>query len=333
MNVLYTCDNNYVWIMGISMISLFENNKEMNQIVVYLLGDNVSQKNKDTLKDIANKYNRKCVIVDIPELNIPDVLCSQRWPKSAFSRLYAGELLPDNVEKVLYLDCDTIVKNSIRELWNVDNSDFVISGVKDCISRQYRKNIGIPDTAAYINAGVLLMNLNLLRKTNISKRIDSFLNKYQKFIHYADQDVLNGIFKGNFGILNSEYDLMTLVCTYSYNEIIKLRNPSNYYSKIEIEKAKENTKIIHYTTCMLSVRPWFENSEHPYANDFLKYMKLSPWKEKNLLKESNKKSKKNEVLRVVFKMPKGIRYSLIGLVHSKLFPYYIKIKAMRGKNN
>ena len=46
MNILYTCDDNYVWLMGISVISLFENNQNINEITVYLLGEKVKDKNK-----------------------------------------------------------------------------------------------------------------------------------------------------------------------------------------------------------------------------------------------------------------------------------------------
>ena len=57
MNILYTCDNNYVWIMGISMISLFENNKTIEDLNVYLLGDRISEENKEILQDIALRYS------------------------------------------------------------------------------------------------------------------------------------------------------------------------------------------------------------------------------------------------------------------------------------
>ena len=49
MNILYTCDDNYVWLMGISVISLFENNQNINEITVYLLGEKVKDKNKQIL--------------------------------------------------------------------------------------------------------------------------------------------------------------------------------------------------------------------------------------------------------------------------------------------
>ena len=58
MTVVYTCDDNFVWIMGISMISLFENNKDMKDLDVYLLGDHVSEDNKNVLSGIAKGYGR-----------------------------------------------------------------------------------------------------------------------------------------------------------------------------------------------------------------------------------------------------------------------------------
>ena len=78
MNIVYTCDNNFVWIMGISMISLFENNRECNNIHVYLLGDGISEDNRQTLSDIASKYYRTFTLINVPDLNIPEKLSSAR---------------------------------------------------------------------------------------------------------------------------------------------------------------------------------------------------------------------------------------------------------------
>ena len=78
MNVLYTCDDNYVWLMGISTISLFENNKTIEDLQVYLLGDNISQENKDKLKKIGDQYGRKIQVIEIPPLTIPTALISAR---------------------------------------------------------------------------------------------------------------------------------------------------------------------------------------------------------------------------------------------------------------
>ena len=169
MNVMYTCDDNYVWLMGISTISLFENNKTIEDLQVYLLGDNISQENKDKLKKIGDQYGRKIQVIEIPPLTIPTALISARWPLAAFTRLFSGEILPVNVDKILYLDCDTIVSGDISELEKVSFNGNIVMGVKDCISRTYKKNIGLDNNSLYFNAGVLLLDVDELRKININK--------------------------------------------------------------------------------------------------------------------------------------------------------------------
>ena len=65
MKVMYTCDNNYVWLMGISTISLFENNKGIKDLKVYLLGENISEDNKKELKAIGKKYGREVKVIEL----------------------------------------------------------------------------------------------------------------------------------------------------------------------------------------------------------------------------------------------------------------------------
>lgn len=327
MNILYTCDNNYVWIMGISMISLFENNKNIGDITVFLLGEKISSNNKLLLKNIAEKYKRECIIIDMPEIEIPETLVSMRWPKSAFSRLYSAQLLPENVDKVLYLDCDTIILNNLIDIEQIDIKDYIVCGKKDCIGTLYRKNIGLKKDSVYVNAGVLLFNYKKLRKLNVSKMIDDFLEKYEKCIHYADQDVLNGIFTNNIGCLPAEYNVMTLEYMCSYNDIKSIRHPINYYSKEEFENALKNPKIIHFTTNMQNIRPWYVNSNHPMAKEFLKYKNMSPWKNMKLLEVNKKKTKKDNVFNILKFLPHKIEVDILGIIHSIFYPSWIKIKS------
>lgn len=325
MNVIYTCDDNYIWIAGISMYSLFEHNMEMKSIHVYLLGDNVSYKNKQLLKGISDQYHRDFDAIDVPDLDIPPALMTQRWPRSAFTRLYSAQLLPPSVDKALYLDCDTIVTGDLMELENYDMHEYVIAGVKDCVSKYYKRNIGVDDFFPYINAGVLLMDIRKLGKINMSQRIETFLGKYSKKMFYADQDVLNGIFKGHFGILNPKYDVMTLLFSHSYKELQILRCPANYYSKEQIQFAVNHPAIIHFTTCMLNIRPWFEGSQHPYAHEFEKYWSMSPWapvKKKPMIF----KTKEAKVLKVIFKFPRPVAIFFLGWLHTKVRPMLNKLK-------
>lgn len=326
MDVLYTCDNNYIWLMGISVISMFENNKNLHSLNVYLLGENISNENRMLINEIGQKYNRSITVIDVPKLDIPKSLVSDRWPLSAFTRLFAGELLPRDVHTILYLDCDTIITGSLEKLEKWDISEKAFWGVKDCIGKEYKKNIGIGSDGLYINAGVLLMNLDELRNIQIKTVLDHYMKRYRRLINYADQDVLNGTFKGRIGVLPPCYDVMTIACVYGYKGIKLLRKPTNYYQEEELQLALVNPIIIHYTTNMLTVRPWYTNSNHPRVKEFRKYLSLSPWKNRQLT-EMKFNSREASIIKIVDKLPTTCSMRTLGFIHSTLKPIIIRLKS------
>lgn len=322
MKILYTCDDNYIWLMGISVISLFENNKEVDELDVFLLGDGISSENREILNGIAERYNRLVKVIDVPKFNIPETIVSARWPLSAFIRLFAGELLPNNIERVLYLDCDTVVCGEISALekWNMNEKIFC--GVKDCIGALHKQNIGIPYDSPYINAGVLLIDLEKLRNIDIYDEINDYLKKYEGVISYADQDILNGVFNKEIGYLMPKYNVMTIDVAHSYKDMKLLRRPTGFYSQTEIEEAVNDPSLIHFTTNMTIIRPWYSNSNHPLKKQFVKYWQVSPWKNREL--SELKLNYIVMILKLIQIFPNCIAYRILGFVHSVLKPWYVK---------
>ena len=153
----------------------------------------------------------------------------------------------------------------------------------------------------------------------------AFVDKYAEAMTYADQEIVNGIFQGEFGILPVEYDMQTQFVQYPYEEICRIRHPQRVYSKEEVEYGKKNPRIYHYTTCMLDVRPWFANSEIINAGAFDKYMAMSPWKDKTkAIKHFDGLA--NKVIKMVEKMPNSVRLPILGLIHSTLRPNFFILK-------
>ncbi len=334
MKILYTCDNNYVWIMGISMISLFKNNTNVKELEVYLLGENIDEKNKEKLYSIAKDFKRKIYIIDanIENFNLKnDFIKSSRWPISAFSRLYSALLLPKEISKIMYIDCDTIIKESLIDLDKEEFENNIFLGVKECVSKGYKKNIGLADNDNYINAGILLIDLEKLRNIDINKEIQEFVKKYKNKISYADQDVLNGIFHKKIGILSPKFNVMTIEISRKYKDIIVLRKPSNFYSETEIEEAIKKPYIIHYTTNLDIVRPWFSNSNHPFLNDFLEYYNMSPWKDREF-KPYKFNSKQDKIVSIVQKIPFVISKHILGLIYT-VRPAIVRITSKFKKSN
>lgn len=318
MNILYASDDNFAWIMGISMLSLFENNKGSKDINVYLLADNIHEDNLKKLESIANEYQRNLFVLDSNKIEISDSLCVGRWPKAAITRVFAHALLPKDMDTILYLDCDIIVNDDISELYNHPLENKAFWAVKDCVSKAYKKKIDIDDI--YINTGVLLMNLNYFRSCNITERLNDFVNKYSKVIIYPDQEFLNSMFKGDIGVLDLVYNLMVQTSQYSFNELKLIRHPDAFYTKKEIENAKQNPKLIHYTTCLLNVRPWYAYSNLNNVDTFDKYMEMSPWSHVEK-KEMDFSDMKFKTIKMFMSIPKPFSYMLLGILHAYLRPW------------
>jgi lipopolysaccharide biosynthesis glycosyltransferase len=325
MNIIYSCDNNYSWLAGISMLSLFENNKHIEILDVYIFIDNVEEENCNKLMSISRAYNRRLELINIKDLDISEQLYTKRWPKSAYARLYAVKLLPNNIKSALYLDCDTIVLGDLSYFANENFEEHIVYGVKDCISGGYKRNIGLKSNATYINSGIIVLNMEKWRKLDITSIVSGFYEKFGDKSSYADQGFINGAFSNDIGVLDLKYNVITLYYMYSYKEVLTLRHPTNFYDEKEFNNAKSNPVIIHYTTFMRIIRPWFKGSQHPYAKSFDDYLFISPWK--NKIKENMVfHTKESSLIQIAHKLPKYISLAILGFSHSTLKPWLIRYK-------
>jgi len=189
----------------------------------------------------------------------------------------------------------------------------------------YEKKIGINAEDSYVNAGVLLIDLEKLRELDIREMMSNFVNEHSCDINYADQDILNGMFNGKFGVLKPVYNVMTLTCVYTYEQIRQIRHPSFYYSENDIVNAQKNPVIVHYTTCMNNIRPWCEGSHHPFAIDFDKYMFMSPWKyRKKSVAHFDKADQM--IVKSILALPDFMSFRLIGLIHGFIRPMVLRLR-------
>lgn len=327
MNIFYACDDNYIWLMGISLESLFTANAHIADLNVYLLGDSIGEGGKRSLEAVSARHQRKITIIDAVGLPVPQSLCSRRWPKSAYIRLFSSALMPNDVDKAIYLDCDTIVTCGLDGLYEEDDGVHAVFGVRDCISRSYLKNIGLSKNAKYINAGVLLFDYRIFRKIDARERVERFVESFEGDICFADQDVLNGAFPDFIEALpNPSYNVFSLPFYYSYSEMIALRHPSVYYSNSEISEAVGRPIVVHFTTCMNHPRPWQERCDHPLLHEFRSAKSRTEWADKADSKLMVK-GPRNKIIELLGFLPRSVSVFLLGIIHA-----YIKPLAYRARH-
>lgn len=290
MVVVYNCDERYAGIFAVSVFSLFECSKDVDDITVYLIDNGIKEDSLAKIQKIADVYKRKIIPLPMPDIeallgmNVAIPAKSNRIVTCG--RLFAATLLPDNIDKILYFDCDTIFLRSIKPLWEIDLGEYYAGMMADVLGPEYRSMLGIPAKGIYYNSGAALINLALWREKNIEQKFMEYLESQGGYVPWPDQGIFNAVLDGRILCLPCEYNVHTALFSFPYEDLMEIRRMEWYYPKEEVEHALQNPGMVHFTTTFsVPLRPWYEGCNHPYTDAFLNYRQKSPWKDEPLWKD------------------------------------------------
>lgn len=180
-------------------------------------------------------------------IRVPDSLFTEfpetdRYPKEIYYRLAAPFLLPEDLSRVLYLDTDTIVINSLQELYE---TDFEGNGYAGCtharklLTKINQIRLKSEKAEVYVNTGVLLMNLPVLRETVNMQEISEYVHEHMESMILPDQDILAALYGDKIKLLD------TLIYNLS-DRVMNIHNTAHPHHKIDLPWIHENAVVIHY---------------------------------------------------------------------------------------
>ena len=281
LNVLYEFSDLYSPYAGISIYSLLENNKKLENIYIYVLDDGVSEENKHKIKKMVNNFERKIHFINTSA--IEEMLVEYNVPKykgsySTYYKLFAMNYLPQDIESILYLDSDTIVTGDLSELAAMDLNDAPCAMVLDPIFDKYKEILGIGREAEYFNCGMGMFNVKVW-ENKCEKEILNLLKYKQSGFFIMDQDIINLLYNKEIIKLPLKYNLTGAFVLYNSKEIYRLYDykRSTMYSPKEIDEAKKSPCICHYIAYQAG-RPWESDNIHPMTPLFDYYLAKTPWK-------------------------------------------------------
>lgn len=312
LDIVYATDNNFIDVLYASISSLYDTNGDLN-LDIWIIGEKISDLNKDKINNLSKEYNQKEVNW-IENCEIPYQVKLDRGSASQYSRLMIGSVLPDSVKKVLYLDADTIILSNLIELFNVCFDNKIVIGVSDVINAEYKKILNIPEDKAVFNTGVLLLDLEKWRTENIESKLFDVILKFKGNVIQGDVGILNAVLYNSYKEINPKFNYMTIFEDMTYEDMLVFKKPVDYYSKKELEEARNNIVIRHYTTCFLSRRPWQQESKVAHVREFEKYYK-----------GEFKSVKDPKILKIYNILPKKLAIRIIGFIQLKIRPRLYKI--------
>ncbi len=265
-NIVFATDKNYIQHLCAALVSLLENNKNLS-IDIYIISSGMSKKSRRNIEEITNKYTcRVKHIIISDELFATLAITHPYYPKGIYYRLLIPELI--DTEKILYLDSDIIVNGSIKELYEQELGTYYVGAIEDPGFDRHDQ-LRMNKTAKYFNSGIMLINLALWKKSGLQKKVIDFIENNPQSIWFPDQCGLNSIINGQWKKVPLKYNQQSSIFSPSFEEKF------DCFDKAELEEAKKNPVIIHYTS---GSKPWHSTNTHPYKYLYWKYLKMTRYK-------------------------------------------------------
>lgn len=213
--IFFAVDDGYIPFLAVSLQSLIDNSSSQNEYVIKVLYTNISDENQEKIL----KYEKENVSIEFVDLNyyiekIKSKLHTRDYySATTYFRLFIPNLYPQ-YDKALYLDSDITILSDVAGLYNTDIGDNLVAAAPDDVIqtidvfREYaEKVVGVKSYKNYFNAGILLMNLDELRKFNFQEKFLYLLSTI-KFSVAQDQDYLNRMCKGRVKIVENTWNRM-----------------------------------------------------------------------------------------------------------------------------
>lgn len=302
LKVAYSCNDGYISQTGISLISLLQNNQCFSDITVYFIVKDVQKDNIETIKNICNSFNRSLVVIDFKDiafdLNISD---TGRHIETIYTKIFFSRI-PD-LDKVFYVDSDTIIIDSLEKLWNIELEDSYMGMVRTFTGETEKKLLTIDSSSFFYNDGISLCNVDYCRRHKLIEKCKHVIAEFNGNPPVLSEGVINKVCQGKIKAISPRYNMMA-----GLYQLISL-NPryvaeKTGYTENDLIESFQQPIVIHFLSGFYN-RPWNIGCTHPLRNYYLYYKAKSPWANQPLQKS-----------------PLPLRLKSLGILLNVIGPYF-----------
>ena len=296
-NIVLASDGNYAQHACVAMTSVLNNTDKPEQIRFFLIDDNIDKNNKKACMQSVANNGGQLHIIKANEKALSNVFVSGNLTRAAYFRLDIPNILPDDVKKVIYIDCDLLVLDDIKKLWHFDMQNKPVAAAEDfgilSSSGKYAEkaaNIGIEQGDSYFNSGVLLMDIEQWRKNDYATKLINLVGE-RNFRHH-DQDALNYMFIRKWAKLPLRWNIIPPV----FNMMPRIAFNSSM-RKTAVEALK-NIGIFHYAG---GYKPWEYDVYEGFNEKYYEYLAYTEYKNVKM-PQPNPKKKGHSISRQLWRL-------------------------------
>jgi len=248
--IAMSLDNEYTYPIIVAITSIMENSYSKTEYIFNIMHPTeFSIKNKNKIKSLEKKYNRCSIkFIDMKD-QFKTAKTIRHLTTPAYYRLSLPNLFP-HIDKILYLDCDTLTFSDLKEMYIIDMENYYYKGFLETNIDAFH-----PNNTLYICSGVLLINLEELRKDDMVNQMYKFMkdnDETLKKIPFHDQAIINAVCYNKIGILPAKIGTFNFNGIKELEQFYKKYKYEYKYSFEELKFAYLNPLILHFT----GLKPW-----------------------------------------------------------------------------
>ncbi len=305
-HVFLSSDESYAPHLAVTVVSILRNANPDDRFTFHVLSRGITETSRERLVRLAEGQGAALFFIEADANMLRTfegvmVLHENDYVNvTSYLRLAVGELFPD-LSRILYLDCDVVVRKSLSPLWKTDLAGHVLGAVEDQgFGEKMDFEKQLLGVSRYFNSGVLLIDLDLWRRECCGERCLEFARTNTLPTIWHDQSILNAVFKDQVLFLGQDWNLMA--CD-AWRVTRQGRIPAGW------EDAMNDPSIVHYT----AAKPWLYETRHVlFEEDYWKALAETTWGDRKTLEGKAEKFRQCRA-RETWRHPREAALALLGL--------------------
>ena len=263
-NVLVTLDEGYLHPLTVMLRSLLDNNQ--CEIDVYVMNSSLGENHLERVRRGVELYcgtedtkRMQLIDVKVDRAMLKDAPITDRYPQEMYYRIFAAKFLPEELDRVLYLDPDMVIINPLGGLYCMGLGDdwfAAASHVGPVLEKINELRLQSEEPGPYINSGVMLMNLEELRKHQDIHQVFDYIEKMKDALILPDQDVISALYGGKIREIDHyRYNMTERILRLQQLPGVAGLQTLQGMDPVDVKWICKNSCVIHYIG---KNKPWKE---------------------------------------------------------------------------
>lgn len=267
-DIAFCCDQGYLQPLTVAIASVLANSHTPGRLRFWIVSKTLGRSDLADVATLVAKADARLELLHVATAAEPiaDVPLTEHFTEATYYRLLLPDLVPASLHRLIYLDCDVVVRRPIEELWAVDLRGAPTGAVLNPRALNVPL-LGLSAERDYFNAGVLLIDLVQWRRDRVHQRALDFASRFSGKLPCHDQDALNQIHAGNWHRLDLRW-----------NQQFKFfKHPAHYLGlpASALRRARREPFVVHYSS---NTKPWQYSNDHPWRRTYFRYLDQTPYR-------------------------------------------------------